>query len=795
MDLRPLPAERLRLVTDPARLPFETTAELPEPVGPVGQERAMRALHFGAGMAQPGYNIFVTGPTGSGKRNAVERALRRLAAAMPAPPDVAYVHNFADPTKPRALRFAAGDGIRFRTAMAELVSALKTALPRMLEGESYHRRRAELENAFHREAEALLDKLRRAAEVGGLVLVERGEGKFDFRPTRDGLVLSDDEYRRLPRNERDALAARMRDLRGDLDRTLEHLENLRVATVEKIGALARELGEAEINALFAPLAQRFTPHREAHEHLALVYRDAKSHVEAMLAAARGERDEVPYHRYDVNLLVDNSGSTGAPVIALGLPSLTKLVGKVEHVPVLMTVVTDFKMIRAGALHLANGGFLLIDALDLVRQEHAWEALKRALHGRRTRIESLSDVLDRSQSVTIQPEPVPLDLKVVLFGEAWVHHRLAQIDPAFSELFKVQADFSTTADRNDENCRVLVSAMASMARSDGLKQLDASGAARLIDEASRHAGDAEKISVRTGHLADLVREGDHFAALAGRSLIAGEDIARAVEAKEDRAGRLKALEQDLVRRGILFIDTEGAKIGQVNGLTVLSAGGNAFGMASRITAQVAPGDGRVVDIERVAKFSGPVHVKGVQILSGYLSGVYAQGKALSICASVAFEQSYGPVDGDSASAAELIAILSAIARVPLAQGIAITGSINQHGQMQPIGGANHKIEGFFDICAARGLSAGQGVIIPRANVVSLMLRDDVVQAAQRGAFAVYAVDTVNEAIEILTGQAAGWRRKDGSFPRRSFNRLVQERLLDFARPRVLAPVRLDAWWKF
>lgn len=795
MSVKPLAAERLRLVTDPAKLPFETTAELSEPIGPVGQERAMRALHFGAGMAQPGYNIFVTGPSGSGKRNAVERALRRLAAAMPVPPDVAYVHNFANAGSPHALRFAAGDGARFRTAMVELVSALKTVMPAMLEGETYRRRRAEMEEGFHREAETLLDKLRRAAEAEGLALVERGEGKFDFRPTRDGLVLSEDEYRRLSRSERDAITARTRDLRGELDRTLEHLENLRLATVEKIGALARELGEEALKTLFAPLAQRFAPHREAHDHLAQVYRDVKTQIDAMLSAARGERDEVPYHRYEVNLLVDNGAAKSAPVVPLSLPSLTKLIGKVEHVPVLMTVVTDFKMIRPGALHLANGGFLLIDALDLVRQEHAWEALKRALNTRQIRIESLSEVLDRSQSVTIRPEPVALDLKVVLFGEAWVHHRLAQIDPAFSELFKVQADFSTSADRSDENCGVLVSAMASMARNDGLKQLDASGAARMIDEAARLAGDAEKISVRTGQLADLVREADHFAALAGRSLIGGDDIARAVEAKDDRAGRLKALEQELVRRGILFIDTDGEKIGQVNGLTVLSANGHSFGMAARITAQVAPGDGRVIDIERVAKFSGPVHVKGVQILSGYLSGVYARGKALSVSASVAFEQSYGPVDGDSASAAELIAILSAIARVPLRQGIAITGSINQHGQMQPIGGANHKIEGFFDICAARGFAAGQGVIIPRANVVSLMLRDDVVQAAQRGTFAVYAVDTVDDAIEVLTGLPAGRRLRDGSFARKSFNRLVQDRLLDFARPRVLAPVRLDAWWKF
>ena len=795
LSVKPLEADKLRLVTNPARLPFETTASLPEPSGPVGQDRAMRALHFGAGMAQPGYNIFVTGPAGSGKRNSVKRALQRLAAAMPAPPDIAYVHNFAAPHRPRVLRFAAGDGARFRGAMMEFVTALKGAMPRLFEGEDYRRRRAALEEDFHRAAEDKFDHLRRLAESHGLALVERGEGGFDFRPTRDGLAMSEDDFRRLSKIERETLSARTRELRGALEKTMEQLEGLRRHAVEHVRALDRELGEAQLRSLVSPLAQRFTQHREAHEHLGNVFKDAVSQIDALQAAARGGRDEVAFHRYDVNLIVDHANAQGAPVISLSLPSLTNLVGKVEHVPVLMTVVTDFKHIRPGTLHQANGGFLLIDALDLFRQDVSWESLKRALTSRRVKIESLSDIMDRSHAVTIQPEPVTLDIKVVLFGEAWVYHRLCQIDADFADLFKAQADFSGTAARDDDNCGALIATMASIARSDGLKQMDPGGAARLIDEASRQAGDAEKISVRTGRLADLLREGDHYAALAGRSLISAEDIAQAVAAKEDRSGRLKALEQELVQRRIVFIDTDGAKAGQVNGLTVLSAAGFAFGMPARITAQVGAGEGRIVDIERVAKFSGPSHVKGVQILSGYLNGVYAQGRALSISASVAFEQSYGPIDGDSASAAELIAILSAIAGVPLHQSIAITGSINQHGQMQPIGGANEKIEGFFDVCAARGLNGRHGVIIPRTNTVSLMLRDDVVDAAARGQFAIYAVDTVDEAIEVLTGMKAGARRRDGSFARRSFNRRVQERLLDFARPRVLRPVRLDGWWRF
>ena len=686
--------------------------------------------------------------------------------------------------------------MRFKGAMAEFVAALKGTMPRLFESEDYRSRRAALEDAFHRTAETTFEGLRRRAEAHGLALVERGEGGFRLPPhaRRTGAV-----GRRLSppvqAGTREPGRAHARTARraGQSDGAA------RTPAPARAGESARRWTANSAKGSCArssrPLAQRFAQHREAHAHLGLVFKDALGQIDALQAAARGGREGVPFHRYDVNLIVDNAAAKGAPVISLSLPSLTNLVGKVEHVPVLMTVITDFKLIKPGALHLANGGFLLIDALDLFRQDVSWETLKRALTARRVKIESLSDILDRSHAVTIQPEPVALDIKIVLFGEPWVYHRFCQIDPDFADLFKVQADFSASASRDDENCGALIATMASIARSDGLKQLDRGGAARLLDEASRQSGDAEKISVRTGRLADLMREGDHYAALAGRTLISVDDVAQAVAAKEDRSGRLKALEHELVQRRIVFIDTDGAKAGQVNGLTVLSAAGFSFGMPARITAQVGPGDGRIVDIERVAKFSGPSHVKGVQILSGYLTGAYAQGRKLSISASVAFEQSYGPIDGDSASAAELIAILSAIAGVPLHQGIAITGSINQHGQMQPIGGANEKIEGFFDICAARGLGRHHGVIIPSTNTVSLMLREDVVEAVSKGLFAIYAVASVNEAIEVLTGMAAGQRRRDGSFARRSFNRRVQERLLDFARPRVLKPVHLDGWWRF
>lgn len=762
----------------------------------------MRAVSFGARMTQPGYNIFVTGPQGSGKHASIKRALERMAASMPPPPDWAYVHNFAAPHQPRALRFPAGEGRVFKQAMEDFVSALKGAMPALFASEDYRQRREAIEDEFRTTVDGTLGKLRARAEAQGLALVEQDDG-FDFLPQRDGLVLSEEDYRRLSKRDREGLTEKSRGLQGDLERTMEELGRLRTHAVEKVRALDRELGEGSLRGLMGPLSQRFDALPDAQSHVEAVFQDVMEHLESLQAGGHGETDsegrgresEVPFHRYEVNLLVDNAGTRGAPVVSLPLPSLSHLIGKVEHVTLLVTIITDYKYIRAGALHQANGGFLLIDALDLLQQDVSWEALKRALREARIRIENLAEVLDRTQTLTIQPEPVPLDAKIVLFGEPWLFYRLRELAPDFADFFKVQADFSVHAARNDENSTSMLRLLASVARSDGLRQLSRDGAARMIDEAARQAGDAEKISVRTASLADLMREADHFARESGRTQIGADDIARAVDAKEDRGGRLKALEHELVERRILFIDTDGTKVGQINGITVLAAAGFAFGMPARITATVQPGDGKVTDIERLADFSGPSHAKGVQILSGYLNSRYGALRKLSVSASVAFEQSYGPVDGDSASAAELIAILSAAGNIPLKQSIAITGSINQHGEMQPIGGVNEKIEGFFDVCALRGLKKGQGVIIPRANVVNLMLREKVVEAVRRGEFFIYAVGSVDEAIEILSGMKAGERKSGGRFARGSFNARVSDRLTWFARPRLLRPIHLDGWWPF
>jgi len=794
MAVRPLAVDRYRLKTDPARLPFHSTAELPDADAPPGQERAIRALAFGARMREPGYNIYAMGAKGSGKHSAVQRALERIAAARKPAPDWCYVHNFANPQQPQALKLPSGEGAKFKRAMAALVASLKSSMRDLFASAEYHARRKTLEDDFQRTTETAFAELRRAADARGLMLVEPHEGRFELKPQRAGVLLSDEELSALPVGERDRLNRARRELRTLLDQALTALSTLRMRKEAQLRALDHAMGEARLRELLQPLYQRFGNGESPRRYLNGLSRDLLKNLSLLQSIARGEAEvkAAAFHRYDVNLFIDNSGTKSAPVVQVGLPLLSRLVGKVERVPLVTTTITDFMYVEPGALHRANGGFLLIEALELLQQEESWSALKRALRERKVRIESVSDIRERPQTMAIAPEPVALDVKVILFGEPWVFDRVRALDPDFAALFKVQAEFSNTTERNDVHCLALLRGIATLSRHDRVRHLDRSGAARLIDEASRMAGDAERISVRIGHIYDLVCEANAYAADAGRLLITAWDIERALAAKDDRAGRMKALEQDLIRRRLVFIETDGARIGQVNALTVVKAGSHDFGVPARITASVGPAESKIIRIDRLAHYKEGSSRRGAQTLAGYINATYSPFVPLSLTASVAFEQYYGPIDGDSASAAELIAILSAIAGVPVAQGIGITGSIDQHGALQPVGSINQKIEGYFDICTIRGLKPGHGVIIPKANTVNLMLREDVAEASRRAVFTIHAVETIGEAIEVLTGLSAG-ARGTRNFVRNTFHRRVVDNLMEFARPRVLRPVQLDRWW--
>jgi lon-related putative ATP-dependent protease len=533
---------------------------------------------------------------------------------------------------------------------------------------------------------------------------------------------------------------------------------------------------------------------EIAAYLDAVEKDVIEHVDAFLPPpaerpAPGSDGRPPrlsdgdrFRRYQVNVIVDGSAETGAPVVYEDNPTYMNLVGAVEHLAELGTLVTDFGLIRGGALHRANGGYLLLDAHKLLMHSFAWEALKRALRSREIRIETPAQMLSMVSTVTLTPQPVPLDVKVVLIADRWLYYLLSQHDFEFHELFKVAVDFEDDMRWDAETTAAYARLIATMVRREKLKPLDRGAVARAIEHSARLAEDSAKLSMHIGDLADIVRESDYWAGADGRAMIEARDVQQAIEAQRRRSDRVRERSQEMIQRGLVLIDTAGAKVGQVNGLSVLSLGSLTFGKPSRITAKVRLGRGEVVDIERQVELGGPIHSKGVMILSAFLASRYAGEHPLSLWASLVFEQSYGGVEGDSASSAELYALLSALADLPIKQSFAVTGSVNQHGDVQVIGGVNEKIEGFFDTCVARGLDGKQGVLIPAGNVTHLMLRRDVVEAAEAGRFRVYAVRTIDEGIELLTGVPAGQRDGAGKFPDGSVNRRVEDRLIALADQR-------------
>ncbi len=789
-----LTPEQLYRSCDPEAVRFASTAEL-EPLEEAwGQPRAIAAVDFGVGIDTEGYNLFVLGPAGTGRHALVRHFLEQRAKQKPTPSDWCYVENFDDPKRPRVLELAGGTGARFRQDMEQLVEELRGALSAALESEEYQTRRQMIEEQFgQRQAEAL-QEIGKQAEQRGLGMIQ-GPAGIVFLPVREGRPLPPQELQRLSRAETERLEHEIEQLQARLQKALRQMPRWQRERREAVRDLNRRVTQFAVGSLIEELRERHRAEPRIGEYLNAVQEDVVRHTRAFVGRPEGdatalfqhplvatEGDHPSLRRYRVNLLVDNAGTEGAPIVREDHPTHANLVGRVEHVPQLGALVTDFNLIRPGALHRANGGYLVLDALELVRQPYAWPALKRALRTRCLRAESLGEMLSLVQTVSLEPEPIPLAVKVVLVGEPLLYYLLAEADPDFRQLFKVAADFDDRALRDPERERDFARLVARLVREAGLRPLDGGAVARVVEHAARLAGDAERLSLDVGKLRDLLREADHWAAQEGHEVVARGDVERALEQQIYRSDRLRGRIQEEMIRETLEIATDEAAIGQINGLSVLQLGDFAFGRPSRITARVRLGSGEVIDIEREVKLSGPLHSKGVLILTGFMGSRYAAETPLSLSASLVFEQSYAGVEGDSASAAELYALLSAIAEVPLRQSLAVTGAVNQHGGVQAVGGINEKIESFFDLCRSRGLSGEQGVLIPAANTAHLMLRGDVVEAVRAGRFHVHAIRSVDEGLELLSGLAAGERGEDGSFPEGSFNHRVQARLADLARRR-------------
>jgi predicted ATP-dependent protease len=776
-----LPATRLTTRCDPASLGCTLSSELPDADAVIGQDRARQAVELGLAMTPAGYHLFVAGAPSSGRRALVRQAIDAQRRRAPPPPrvDWIYLHNFEQPHRPLALDLPAGQGVRLRSDMRHLVETLRTAIPAVFESDQYSTELERINAEFNARAARALEAIVEEAGALGIAMVRTPAG-FTFAPQKAGEVMPPEDFEKLPDEDKARLAQAMEVMQEKLARTLRAQMKLRQEHLERVRQLNRSMTLLAVEHAVDALKSRYAALPRVIAYLEAVQADVIDNADNFRKREAEGEDEpatTPHlHRYQVNVLIDASAD-GDPLVVEDLPACQNLVGRVDHIARFGTLVTDFTLIQAGSLHRANGGYLLLDAMKVLTQPFAWAALKRALQRREVRIESLAEMYSVVSTIRLEPEPVPLAIKVILVGERELYELLSRFDPEFDELFRIGADLSDSFNRSDAMQRDLACVLATQARRMRLVPLRAEALARLIDHAARRAGDAGKLTARVRDVIDVAVEADHAVRAAGRGAIDAADIEAAVDAQRFRASRLHERVQEAILQGTLLIDTAGSRIGQVNGLAVYEVAHWLFGEPARITATTRFGEGRVIDVQRETELGGAVHSKGVLILAAFLAARYSEFAPHSIVASLVFEQTYSRVEGDSASLGELVALMSSLAEAPVRQSLAVTGSVNQLGRVQAVGAINEKIEGFFDLCVARGLDGTHGVIVPAANARHLMLRADVVAATAAGRFAVYAVETIDAAVELLTGVPSG--RTEPPWDPASINGRIARRLDEYA----------------
>ena len=794
MPVEPLPPKALR--PDPAPLlpKFKSTEEVTSASNVIGQDRALAAIDFSAGMRHNGYNLFVMGPAGVGRHSVLMQFLEQRAKDAPTPSDWVYVHNFQIPHQPNALELPTGRGLELKRRMEALIEDLNSSIPSIFESDEYRTRRNAIQTEIEQKHETVFESLRKKAVEKDIVMMQTPHG-FAFAPVREGEVMRPEVFQQLSEEERKKIQDAIEELQTELQAILEKLPRWDKERREAIRTLNREVANYAVSHALEDVRKAFADHEECVKYLDDVQSDLIDNIDIFIeteetAAQRAlpfpvdgaVRRAEALRRFQVNVIVDNSKTSGAPVVREDNPILPHLVGRVEHRAMFGTLITDFTLIKPGSIHRANGGYLIVDVVKLLTQPFAWDTLKRMIRAQEVRIETPGEALGMISTVSLEPEPIPLQLRVIMIGERQHYYLLNQLDPDFGDLFKVVADFNETLVWDEPNMQRYVTLIASVARQNALKPLTRDAVVLVIEQSARFADDAERLSLLIGRLIDLLREADYWAGQNGHGLIDAADIRKAIEAEENRVDRIRERALEAITRDIMLIDSDGAKAGQINGLSVSDLGNFRFGRPTRITARIGLGTGKVIDIEREVELGGPLHSKGVLILAGFLAATFGADTPLSLSASLVFEQSYGGVDGDSASSAELYVLLSAISEVPIKQSFAVTGSVNQLGEVQAIGGVNEKIEGFFDICKSRGLTGTQGVLIPKSNTKHLILRPDIVDAVKQGKFHIYPVERIDQGIELLTGMPAGARGKDGAYPAGTVFRKVSDRLQAMAAAR-------------
>lgn len=780
MPVQPLIPEQLRATCDTSLFSFATTAELETSSSIIGQPRGTRAIEFGIRIPNEGYNIYVLGPIGTGRATTIEHFLQELTHDQPVPPDWVYVHNFTVPYQPRAISLPPGQGSVFQAQMSHLIANLSDDLPQAFDTETYRDAVDRIREELQQQQDEMLQGLHHTAAAQGFGLVNTPSGLVVV-PVQDGKPLTEQAVHDMDVDTRREIEKKQEALADELDEILYHIHQLETAARQHIRQLDRDVAANAVQRHFEQIRESYQDESEVLLYLDEVYEDVLNQIDDFAPPEDDNEQDIDLRRYEVNVLVDHSRTRGVPVVVEPNPVYHNLFGRIEYEMLSGAVMTHFTNIKSGSLHRANGGYLIMDAQDLLQDIAAWEGLKRALKGKELRVQPVATMDgERVLAKSLDPEPIPLSIKIILTGNASIYYMLYEQDEDFSTLFKVRADFDSIMPRDNEHVLAYASFVATQCHKENLQHFDRSAVAQIVEYGSRLAEYQQKLSTRFGAIADLVREASYWAGVNGRSLVTAADVQQALGERTYRANRLEEVVLEQILEGTVFIATEGSVVGQVNGLSVIDTGEYAFGQPGRITARTFMGEAGVVHIERETDMSGPIHEKGVLTLNGYLGGMYAEHQPLSLSASLTFEQNYVGVEGDSASSAELYALLSSLSRIPIKQGISVTGSVNQRGEIQPIGGVNEKIEGFFKVCQARGLTGDQGVAIPASNVPHLMLPDEIITAVSTNQFYIWPVCTIDEGIELLTGVPAGERDADGNFPPGTVHHAVQERLLNLAR---------------
>ncbi|MCK9590968.1 MAG: AAA family ATPase [Methanoregula sp.] len=790
--IKALPIMDYRASFNPDQVECSATETLKPSGEIIGQERAQKALRFGLEIREKGFNIYVAGIPGTGRKTAVRELLAELAKTKPKADDWIYVNNFANPYEPNAIRLPPGMSSQLKTDMSTFIVEARRALPRAFESEDYATKREEALGKIDKERVTIVGQVTEKAAKQGFT-IQMGPTGLMIIPVVEDKPLTKEDFEALQKEKKEEILKKREALDADLRSGFRQLRELDVKGGEVVSKLNTEIALYAIGDLLTGLKEKYRNINEVIPYIESIQKDILDNLGTFLGSGpqQQQQEQVPpqfqqwlgkdlaFRKYEINVVVDNSRLEGAPVVFEDTPSYPNLLGRAEKEVQFGVVTTDFMMIRSGSLHKANGGYLVIPVQDLFRYPFAWDGLKSALKTEKIKIEEPGEQAGLIMTRGLKPEPIPLNVKVILIGTPDINQILNQGDPDYNKLFKVKADFDTVMDRTEENLKSYAAFIRTLCKRFTLTHLDNTAVAKVVEYGSRLADDKKKLSTRFSGIADLIKEANFYAIMEKASHVTVKHIEKALEEKIYRSNLIQQKIQEFIERGVFLIDTEGTQIGQINGLSVMELGDFTFGRPSRVTASIAIGRDGIIDIERQAQLGGPTHTKGVLILGGYLANKYAQDKPLSLTAKLVFEQSYGGVDGDSASSTELYAILSALSGLPLKQSIAVTGSVNQRGEVQAIGGVNEKLEGFFEVCKAKGLTGDQGAMIPSSNVQNLMLKEELLDAAKTGKFAIYPARTIDEGIEFLTGVPAGERRPDGSYREGTVNYLVNKRLQDMA----------------